>query len=101
MAVNDHGLEAIRKAAEQVTPGDPSDYYLKTSPSPAASLLLSIDDTSTANVLYVGQAEIGSASSDPVWQIKKINQTSGVVVTWADGAAFSQVWDDRVGLVYT
>lgn len=29
MAVNDHGLEAIRKSAEQVTPGDASDYYFK------------------------------------------------------------------------
>ena len=29
MAVDDHGLEAIRKAAEQVTPGDKSDYYIK------------------------------------------------------------------------
>lgn len=30
MAVNDHGLEAIRKSAEQVTPGNASDYYIKT-----------------------------------------------------------------------
>lgn len=29
MSVIDHGLEAIRKAAEQVTPGDKSDYYIK------------------------------------------------------------------------
>jgi hypothetical protein len=30
MAVDDHGLEAIRKAAEEVTPGDKSDYKIKT-----------------------------------------------------------------------
>lgn len=30
MAVDDHGLEAIRKAAEEVTEGDKSDYYIKT-----------------------------------------------------------------------
>jgi hypothetical protein len=29
VAVDDAGLEAIRKAAEQVTPGDPSDYFIK------------------------------------------------------------------------
>lgn len=30
MAVDDHGLEAIRKSAEEVTPGSKADYYLKT-----------------------------------------------------------------------
>jgi hypothetical protein len=29
MAVDDHGIEALRKAAEEVTPGDKSDYYIK------------------------------------------------------------------------
>lgn len=30
MAVNDHGLEAIRKSAEEVIPGSKADYVLKT-----------------------------------------------------------------------
>lgn len=30
MAVEDHGLEAIRKSANEVTAGDKSDYYLNT-----------------------------------------------------------------------
>ena len=29
MAVDDQGMQAIAKAAEEVTPGDKSDYYLK------------------------------------------------------------------------
>jgi hypothetical protein len=29
--VDDHGLEAIRKSAEEVTSGDKSNYYIKTS----------------------------------------------------------------------
>ena len=29
MAVDDHGIESIRKSAEEVTPGDQSDYHLK------------------------------------------------------------------------
>ena len=36
MAVDDHGLEAIRKSAEQTNPGIGSDYYLKTKPVPFA-----------------------------------------------------------------
>jgi len=30
MAVDDFGLEVLKKAAEEVTPGDKSDYYIKT-----------------------------------------------------------------------
>lgn len=30
MAVDDHGLEVLKKAGEEVTPGDKSDYYIKT-----------------------------------------------------------------------
>ena len=30
MAVDDHGLEALRKSAEEVTTGNKSDYFLKT-----------------------------------------------------------------------
>lgn len=30
MAVDDHGLEALKKSANQITPGDKSDYYLAT-----------------------------------------------------------------------
>ncbi len=29
MSVDDSGLEVLKKAASQVTPGDPSEYYLK------------------------------------------------------------------------
>ena len=30
MAVDDHGLEAIRKSAEELTPGDKSEYRIRT-----------------------------------------------------------------------
>jgi hypothetical protein len=31
MAVDDHGLEVLKKAGEQLIPGDKSNYYIKTS----------------------------------------------------------------------
>jgi hypothetical protein len=31
MAVDDHGLEVLKKSGEQVTPGDSGNYYIKTS----------------------------------------------------------------------
>lgn len=39
MAVDDHGLEALKKSAEQVTPGNKSDYYLKTRNATLETLL--------------------------------------------------------------
>ena len=38
-------------------------------------------------VLYVCSASPCSAVSDAVWQVKKVDATTGVKVTWADGDA--------------
>lgn len=61
-----------------------------------------IDDTSTPNVTYIGRSKVGTATSASAWQIRKIDETSGTVITWADGDdAFNQVWDDRTSLTYS
>jgi hypothetical protein len=70
---------------------------LQAARAPAA---LQVDDFTTANVTYVGAAPVGSATSAAAWQIKKIDQTTGVVVTWAGSAAYNQVWDNRASLTY-
>jgi hypothetical protein len=63
---------------------------------------LRVDDTTTANVTYVGYAVIGSLSSASVWKIKKIDTTSGVVITWADGdSSYNNIWDNRASLSYS
>lgn len=57
---------------------------------------LKLDDTTTTSVTYVGKAAIGSATSSAVWQIKKIDETTGMSITWADGDdLFDNVWDNR------
>lgn len=61
---------------------------------------LRLDSTSTANVIYVGIAAVGSLTASAAWQVKKIDQTSGVVITWAGSAAYNQVWDNRTSLTY-
>lgn len=33
MAVDDHGLEVLKKSGEEVTPGSKADYYLKVGPA--------------------------------------------------------------------
>lgn len=60
---------------------------------------LLLDDYTTTNVTYVGKASIGSATSASVWQIQKIDETSGMVITWGGTGAFDQEWDERAGTV--
>ncbi len=50
---------------------------------------------------YLGEAVIGTATSAPSWRIKKIDNSSGIVITWADTGAFDQIWDNRASLTYS
>ena len=59
------------------------------------------DDTTTANTVYVGFADIGSATSAASWRIMRIN-TSTKAVTYADGDSLDDnIWDDRASLSYS
>lgn len=50
---------------------------------------------------YVGTANSGSASSEAVWSIKRLEIANGTI-TWADGNSdFSQIWDNRTSLSYS
>jgi len=56
----------------------------------------------SGSITYVGEASPGSAESGAVWRIKKIDESSGISVTWADGNTYyDNVWNDRVGLSYS
>jgi hypothetical protein len=58
-------------------------------------------DSAADPIIYVGKAPIGSATSSAVWQIVKLDTTSGLVKTWADGnASFDNIWDNRASLTY-
>lgn len=59
-------------------------------------------DEVDANTAYLGQAAIDSNIAEPVWQIKRLDFTTGVVVQWADGDdRFDNVWNDRATITYT
>ena len=65
------------------------------------AVLLLVDSENT-NISYSGKALAGSATSSAIWQIKKINETSGIVITWADGNTdFDNIWDNRKDLSYS
>ena len=51
-------------------------------------------------VTYIGKAAPGTATSAANWQIRKIDETSGTVITWANGGISNQIWDNRASLSY-
>ena len=59
-------------------------------------------DASASPVLYLGQAQPGTATSASLWQIMRIDTTSGVVITYANGSgAYTNIWNDRASLPYS
>jgi hypothetical protein len=58
-------------------------------------------DDSADPIIYIGKAPIGSATSSAVWQVVRLDTTSGLVKMYADGnASFDNIWDDAGSLVY-
>src|ERR1700722_2144819 len=59
-------------------------------------LATQVDTTTTPNVIYVGQAPMGSLTSAPVWQIQAVNIIGPVTITWANGnSAYNNIFDNR------
>jgi len=56
-------------------------------------------DEASSTVSYLGEGLYGALTFEPKWKIKKIDTSSGVVITSASDA-FDQVWDDRAALTY-
>lgn len=48
---------------------------------------MAIKITEDGDVTYIGMAAPGTAQATAKWQCKKIDQSSGTVITWADGNA--------------
>lgn len=51
------------------------------------------------SIMYLGTADFGADTSEAVWQIKKIDTSSGVAITSAS-ENYDQVWDNRASLTY-
>lgn len=58
-----------------------------------------IDETTTANVTYIGEATRGTLTSSPTWKIQRIKENiTPITIEWTNG--FVAVWDDRVSELY-
>lgn len=52
--------------------------------------------------IYVGKATIGSSTASAVWQVKKIDTASDIIITWADGdAEFDNSMSNPSSLTYS
>lgn len=60
-------------------------------------------DKATTDIIYIGKAPIGTATSTAGWQIKKIDKTvtDNITITFAVAGAFSATWNNRGSEVYS
>jgi len=67
---------------------------------PAKNLAIKI--TESGSVTYIGLAKPGTAQATAKWQARKLDESSGLVITWADGDAnFNNVATDLTALSYS
>lgn len=65
------------------------------------SVPLAVKVTEVSPNTYIAKSKPGTSQSDPYWQCMKINETSGAVITWADGNDnFDNLATDLTGLDY-
>ena len=58
--------------------------------------------TVVGSINYIGVAAPGSLQSAAVWKCKKIDETTGMVITWADGdALYNNLATDLTILSYS
>lgn len=95
-----HYESGIVKYNSSSTTSVAASYKFKNTGQP--NLILRLDDTTTANVIYIGKSFFTTLTSVAKWQIFKIDETTGLVLTWADGNdLFDNIWDNRAGLSYS
>ena len=58
--------------------------------------------TTVGSVDYIGEEAVGTAASSALWRAKKVDSTTGIIITWADGNAnFDNVEKDLKKLTYS
>lgn len=68
-----------------------------------SSLTLQMDEAGLG-ITYVGDAAIGTITSEALWRIKRLDESGDpeLIIKWADGDAnFDNIWDNRASLTYS
>lgn len=82
---------------------DPVTHELKTKSSGGGNSTFyenRNDTTTDTNLVYLGKALPGSATTDATWQIKRYNKSAGHMSFADDVTTFTKVWNDRTGYTY-
>ncbi len=96
------------KISDQATPGaggqalQDNFTYIGDELQRAAPKQVRIDKE--GDLTYIGKAEPGTLTSDPLWQISRIDESAlpDVTILWADGNSnYDNVWTGRLGLSYS
>jgi len=58
------------------------------------------DTTTDTNLVYLGKAVPGSATTDATWQIKRYNKSAGHMSFADDVTTFTKTWDNRTSYSY-
>ena len=99
MSVRDHGLETLKKAAEEITPGDKSNYYYKVNQFDPR--LYKVDQVNSL-LKYEGWAkDITALDSEAKWLIKRTIQSGSITTVLPYNDDYDAVWDDRTTLFPT
>jgi len=87
--------------AKRVAPyvWDGANWQRMVQPGEAAVKKTLIDKTTTTDVIYIGKADSGTATSSALWTITKINKTASPIVITHTGS--TAIYDDRVTESYS
>lgn len=91
MGINYNSIMIGQQVAEH---DDVAKAKYTTSANLATKIVISGTD------IYVGKATIGSATSASVWQVKKIDTATDIIITWAGAGQYNQIFDNYAGLTY-
>lgn len=99
MAVDDHGLEVLKKAGFDIGNTPKKDYAIQVRESDLKVIIEEHNDQNT----YIGKALAGTATSAASWQIVKLHKDGSITTKLsADGDFnFDNVWDNRASLNYS
>lgn len=65
------------------------------------AIALRVDEASDT-ITYIGKSYPGASTGDTVWQILKIDTSSGTSLVWADGNDnYDNEWDERASYTYS
>lgn len=82
--------------------GGLTDTELRATPVSVSSPAYATKIVEAAPYTYIAKAVAGSAQASAVWQAKRLDETSGLIITYADGNAdFDNVATNLAGLSYS